>query len=1264
MRPSVSVIIPAHNAADTLAQTLESLLVQTVPDWEAIVVDDGSTDRTAFIATSFAERDPRIRTVSQLQKGAGAARNAGIRLAHFDWLLFLDADDWILPPLLERLTDGLIADPGLDAVHCGWARIAPNGEVFSEEGCTLSGDLFAKAACRCPFVIHSCIVRRSLVEMVGGFDSTFQTCEDWDLWQRIARTGARFGRIPDVLSRYRMRGHSLSSNVHQMLTDGLRVITLGHSRDPRVPNPDPAHMDGLPVENLSVTKALFVIWWAFFLIGCGQNPKPLLGRIKENRYLPLDPPVIAQMIFTTVPLALYKTPSAWVELWPSLARPIEEFLLSLEELTSPPGLMRRCSTILERLILDYWSAHIRGSKPQTLSMGTTHAVRIEVTEPIPDLIIPAPAERLHCTVELEGKSLGVIELPICDELVSAQVLTDAIAAKFFWPILGKFFERTIYPGVEIRETSKGLSVWRGAVLLAEGLPKPESQTFFQEIHDQIGWTLFLQEIWARPDWTSSHFYDPQSGDQPATRRHRVAQTRNGNNWLTLEVSGDLPDVEIMDQKLKVIPTVGGTALGIVTISVKGNLIRAQELRAVLTTVGGLELCRMAVREGLIGRPFEEAASLRTRLASVAQKNFRSITPKEPKEVLLVPDWTQTVARALSWDNLIKQPLRSVILARRAHGRIGTSVCRRALLPAAAAPDLIKAALAADEPVIQIHGLNKQSKPTVHLQNLLRQGWNRIWRRNPGYEDTEPPGRVIYVPDLLWQPCRHTSVSPVETKGSDEEPSPQKNRLMGGSSYDRHFFETIFVTQSDPWRYTHPYEQTKYEQTLALLPTLSFDKALELACAEGHFTVQLAPRVRSLMAADISQTALDRAAARCSNCKNVQFIRLDLTKDPLPGRFNLIVCSEVLYYVGRRDSLEAVARKLADALEPGGYLISAHANLVVDEPDRTGFDWNHPFGAKVIGEVLASTPPLRLVKELRTPLYRIQLFQRQYPIQGTYELSSHGQNTPEIIELPQSTPLPPHVAARVLWQGGRPKIYGPPPTTVTDRLPILLYHRITPDSSSLRYCVTPQMFEEQIRYLHETGFYSIRLEDWHTAMETRRPLPGRAILLTFDDGYADFLTYAWPVLKRYGFSAMVFLVAEEIGRLNRWELFYGEAVPLLHWDEIHQLQKEGVEFGAHSATHRPLTALSITEIVREGARSRAILQRGLGRPVTSFAYPYGEVDPVVQHLIGACGYIFGLSCRPERSRFQDSLLELPRIEVTGSDNLQTFISKLSIKPDSS
>lgn len=166
-----------------------------------------------------------------------------------------------------------------------------------------------------------------------------------------------------------------------------------------------------------------------------------------------------------------------------------------------------------------------------------------------------------------------------------------------------------------------------------------------------------------------------------------------------------------------------------------------------------------------------------------------------------------------------------------------------------------------------------------------------------------------------------------------------------------------------------------------------------------------------------------------------------------------------------------------------------------------------------------------------------------------------------------------------------------------------------------------------------------------------------MLLTFDDGFRDFAEYAWPLLKRHGFSATVFLVADQIGKTNAWDHAFGEEVELMDWQEILRLQEEGVEFGSHTVSHAPLTGLSPADVVRECVRSRVMLEEKLKRPVDAIAYPYGDQDAAVRHLAGACGYTYGLTCRSARCRFEDSLLGLSRIEVPGGITLPEFVLSL-------
>ncbi|MDQ1271607.1 MAG: hypothetical protein QG591_237 [Planctomycetota bacterium] len=350
---NVSVIIPAHNAASTLAEALESLRAQTFADWEAIVVNDGSGDETVAIAASFAQKDHRIRVVSQSKAGVSAARNTGIGLARYEWLLFLDGDDWLVPQYFERMTHVLVSDPGLDAVYCRWARVAHDGTCVKEDFCLQRGDMFSTFAHRAVFPIHACIVRRTLVAAVEGFDTSFRTCEDWDLWQRIARIGAKFGAIDEILALYRMQPASASKDGFQMFADGFRVLKQGHAPDIRVKNPHPDHSNGMPLEQIRTQEFYLLCWCAGLLLGCNKDARSLLETLKDDNYPELYPDAVAQCIFEVAPLSTCRPPEGWQDLWPTIQHHVGNFLVALEKHSMAPDLACRAGTKLKKMILNH-----------------------------------------------------------------------------------------------------------------------------------------------------------------------------------------------------------------------------------------------------------------------------------------------------------------------------------------------------------------------------------------------------------------------------------------------------------------------------------------------------------------------------------------------------------------------------------------------------------------------------------------------------------------------------------------------------------------------------------------------------------------------------------------------------------------------------------------------------------------------------------------------------------------------------------------------
>lgn len=194
--------------------------------------------------------------------------------------------------------------------------------------------------------------------------------------------------------------------------------------------------------------------------------------------------------------------------------------------------------------------------------------------------------------------------------------------------------------------------------------------------------------------------------------------------------------------------------------------------------------------------------------------------------------------------------------------------------------------------------------------------------------------------------------------------------------------------------------------MSLIPE-GIEKALELACAEGIFTEKLAQKVGRLTATDISQRAVDRALERCHDHRNVELRVLDFVRQDLPPKQDLIICSEVLYYMKDEEMLAAVCRKMAAALKPNGYLITAHAHIRQDEPARTGFDWGNPFGVGTIKQVLAAQPGLALEDTIETELYAIHRFRKGPVANPVLRIEDHG------------TPLDADVAKHIIW--GRPAL---------------------------------------------------------------------------------------------------------------------------------------------------------------------------------------------------------------------------------------------------
>jgi peptidoglycan/xylan/chitin deacetylase (PgdA/CDA1 family) len=191
--------------------------------------------------------------------------------------------------------------------------------------------------------------------------------------------------------------------------------------------------------------------------------------------------------------------------------------------------------------------------------------------------------------------------------------------------------------------------------------------------------------------------------------------------------------------------------------------------------------------------------------------------------------------------------------------------------------------------------------------------------------------------------------------------------------------------------------------------------------------------------------------------------------------------------------------------------------------------------------------------------------------------------------------------------------------------VLMYHSVSPyDEDPYQVIITPQRFEQQMRWLRGRGLSGVSTgELLGAAAEGRaRGLVG----LTFDDGYRDFVTYAMPVLQRYGFTATAFVLAERLGGHNVW-CRPGPDKPLLTADQVCQMAQTGIEIGSHGLEHVSLPEADDTRLKAETVRSRAILQELVGQQIRGFCYPYGHVDGRVVEAVRAAGYDYACSIRP-------------------------------------
>ncbi len=229
------------------------------------------------------------------------------------------------------------------------------------------------------------------------------------------------------------------------------------------------------------------------------------------------------------------------------------------------------------------------------------------------------------------------------------------------------------------------------------------------------------------------------------------------------------------------------------------------------------------------------------------------------------------------------------------------------------------------------------------------------------------------------------------------------------------------------------------------------------------------------------------------------------------------------------------------------------------------------------------------------------------------------------------------------------------------VPILMYHEISDEPIAAgRLSVSPAAFARQLGYLHESGYVPVTARQLASAMRAGDPaseLPARPVVLTFDDGFADFQDTALPLLMRYGFTASVFVTTGWIANPASAQL---APSAMLGWPAIDELAASGIEIGAHSVRHPQLDQLAPAPLRRELADSKHALEDRLGASVPGMAYPFGYSSRLVRATAARIGYEYACAVANRRASGSADLFALPRLTVARSTTMRVFARSVAAR----
>lgn len=235
------------------------------------------------------------------------------------------------------------------------------------------------------------------------------------------------------------------------------------------------------------------------------------------------------------------------------------------------------------------------------------------------------------------------------------------------------------------------------------------------------------------------------------------------------------------------------------------------------------------------------------------------------------------------------------------------------------------------------------------------------------------------------------------------------------------------------------------------------------------------------------------------------------------------------------------------------------------------------------------------------------------------------------------------------------------------VPVIMYHRVIEGREEEKGVhgthIEAYIFEEHMKYLKDKGYQTVTFEDLKNGKYRDRFNKGNKwVILTFDDGYKDNYEVAYPILKKYNFKAVIYLLGDLM--YNKWDVENPDnpekKFHLMEDREILEMQEYGIEFGGHSMTHSKMSKLDIRTATDEINLSKKLLEKKLGRKLNCFAYPYGDRNEAVRKAVKEAGYEFAVATDNGDISFQEDLYDIRRIAIFPTNKKFSFMRKVSGK----